>query len=85
MRWRGNWFLWFCFLLIVGSVVWALGPDFIAALRSYAWRPTSCLILKSEVAEETFSRTVTHFVLKVEYTSDPSHSAMKLSQQARNS
>src|SRR5262249_47787735 len=68
MRWRGNWFLAFCFLVIVGCVAWALGPDFIAALRSYAWRPTPCLILKSEVAQEPFSRTVTHFVLRVEYS-----------------
>jgi hypothetical protein len=67
MRWRGNWFLALCFLAILGCVAVALGPDFVAAIRSYAWHATPCVIVHSEVAEEPFSRTVTHFVLKVEY------------------
>ncbi|MGC3960085.1 MAG: DUF3592 domain-containing protein [Verrucomicrobiota bacterium] len=68
MRWRGNWWLGLCFLGILGCVVWALGPDFIAAVRSHTWRPTLCEILHSKVAEEPFSSTVTHFVLRVDYT-----------------
>jgi hypothetical protein len=68
MRWRGSWFLGLCFLALVVCVLWALGPDFVAAARSYTWKPTPCEILHSGVAEEPFSRTVTHFVLRVEYT-----------------
>lgn len=67
MRWRSNWFLGICFLAICACIFFALGPDFIAAARSYTWKPTPCEVLRLTVAEEQFSRTVTHFVLRVEY------------------
>jgi hypothetical protein len=68
MRARSTWFLGICFLIMVGAVAGALGPDFFAAVRSYTWRETPCTIVQSRIAEEPFSRTVTHYVLKVEYT-----------------
>ncbi len=68
MRWRSNWFIGLCFLAIVICVAWALGPDFVAAARSYTWKATPCEIIRSQVAEEPFSSTVMHFVLRVEYT-----------------
>src|SRR5262245_16499270 len=68
LRPNRNWFPGLCFLLIFVLVFGALGPDFIAAVRSYSWRITPYTIIRSEVGEEQYSRTVTHFVLRVEYT-----------------
>ncbi|MBN8249538.1 MAG: DUF3592 domain-containing protein, partial [Verrucomicrobia bacterium] len=44
-----------------------LGPDFVAAVRSYTWRATPCRILESSLAEEAYSRSVTHVVLRVAF------------------
>jgi hypothetical protein len=68
MRWPKNWFIWLCFLGIFGAVAGGLGPDFLSALRSYTWPRVPCSILQSYVAQEPFSRKVSHFVLKVEYS-----------------
>jgi hypothetical protein len=65
---RRNWLLWLCFLAIFSAVAWALGPDFIAAIRSYTWKEAPCTIIQAAIIEEPFSRTVTHFVLRPEYT-----------------
>lgn len=66
ISWR-NWFLGLCFIAILVLVGCALGPDFIAALRSYRWKATPCKILRSEVSTYPFSPSVTHYSLKVEY------------------
>jgi hypothetical protein len=64
---RSNWLVILCFAGIFAVLSATLGPDFVGALGSYTWKKTPCVIVRSEVGEEAFSRSVMHFVLKVEY------------------
>jgi hypothetical protein len=64
---RRNAFVLFCFLAMFGAALLALAPDFFAALRSYTWQRTPCVVEKSKVVEQPFSRTVMHYVASVEY------------------
>ena len=65
---RGKWVLWVCFFGMFVPILMTLGVDFFAAVRSYTWKKVPCTILRSAVAEEPFSPTVTHHVVKAEYS-----------------
>src|SRR4051812_41686728 len=65
---RRNWVLWLCFVGIFFVILTTLGTDFLAALRSYTWKKVPCTILRSTVADEPFSATVTHHVVRTEYS-----------------
>jgi len=62
--------MWLAFIGMFVPILMTLGPDFLAALRSYTWKKVPCTMVYSKVTQAPYSAntpTALHYQLHVEY------------------